>query len=46
MLFRSGLVIAIDVPMSDDAGAQGLLWSDGKFFAVDSRGQRRKIELD
>jgi hypothetical protein len=43
---NGGLVIAIDVPMSDDAGAQGLLWSDEEFFAVDSRGQRRKIELD
>ena len=43
---HGGLVIAIDVPMSDDAGAQGLLWTDGQFFAVESRGQRRKIQLD
>jgi hypothetical protein len=43
---HDGRVIAIDVPMSDDTGAQGLLWTDEQFFAVDSRGQRRKIRLD
>lgn len=44
--FHGGLVIGIDVPMSDEAGAQGLLWTDGKFFAVDSRGGRRPIQFD
>lgn len=43
---HGGLVIAIDVPMSDDSGARGLLWTDGAFFGVDSRGGRRQIKLD
>ncbi len=43
---HGGRVIAIDVPMSDDVGAQGLLFTEGQFFAVDSRGQRRKIQID
>jgi len=44
--FHGGLVIAIDVPMSDDAGAQGLLWDDGGFWVVGSRGGRRPIRFD
>jgi len=44
--FHGGLVIGIDVPMSNEVGARGLLWTDGKFFDVDSRGGRRPIQLD
>lgn len=41
---QGGRVFAIDVPVKELGGLQGLLWTSGRFYRVDTNGARTPLE--